>query len=80
MNDEKRSSRRAFIARTIYVGPTILTLAAARRAAAEFTGCVGPGSPCTMGNECCNFVSAMSCYQVADRSMGCMSNFPCECD
>ena len=79
MSDQTRSTRRSFLTRSVYVGPTILTLAAARRAAADFTGCVGPGSPCTMGNECCNFVGAMSCMQVG-ISTGCMGNFPCECE
>ena len=79
MSDQTRSTRRSFLTRSVYAGPTILTLAAARRAAAEFTGCVGPGSPCAMGNECCNFVNPMSCHQVGN-SMVCMETPPCECD
>ena len=83
MDSDPRSTRRAFVGRvarkTAYVAPAVLALNAARRAAADYTGCVGPGSPCVMGNECCNFASAMSCHPPGMTS-ACMGEPDCICD
>jgi hypothetical protein len=57
MKDESRTSRRAFVTgvakKAVYVAPAVLALKAAQQAAADFTGCIGPASPCVMNNECC---------------------------
>lgn len=80
MDSDHRTTRRAFVARVAtkaaYVAPAVLTLKAARRAAADFTGCTGPGSPCTMHNQCCSS-TAMACMQP--NGMGCMSMPDCTC-
>ncbi len=82
MFDEPRSTRRAFVARvarkTAYVAPAVLAPNAARRAAADYTGCQGPNSPCPMGSDCCNYVGAMSCQQP--NGMGCQGGSDCTCD
>ena len=83
MDSDPRSTRRAFVGRvvrkTAYVAPAVLALNAARRAAADYTGCVGPRSPCTMGNQCCNFVGPMSCHEPG-MTQGCMGAPDCICD
>ncbi len=83
MIDDSRSTRRALVARvarkTAYVAPAVLALNAARRAAADYTGCVGPASPCTMGSDCCNFVDSMSCHPPGMNS-ACMGEPDCICD
>jgi hypothetical protein len=57
MNDETRPTRRAFMSgvakKAVYVAPAVLALQAAQRAGADFTGCVGPGSPCNVDGDCC---------------------------
>ena len=57
MNDETRPTRRAFMSgvarKAVYVAPVVLAMQAAQRAGADFTGCVGPGSPCMTDPECC---------------------------
>ncbi len=83
MVDDPRSTRRAFVTRvarqTAYVAPAVVALNAARRAAADYTGCTGPGSPCTMHTECCSYVPlAMNCMQP-DMS-DCMGAPDCTCD
>ena len=82
MDSDPRSTRRAFVGRvarkTVYVAPAVLALNAARRAAADYTGCVGPGSPCVMHGDCCNFVSGnMACMQP--NGMNCMGTSECTC-
>ncbi len=53
MDNDTRSTRRAFVTRAAqkaaYVAPAVLALHAARRAAADFTGCIVPvrRAPCT---------------------------------
>ena len=82
MANDPRSTRRAFVARvarkTVYVAPAVMALNAARRAAADYTGCQGPNSPCTMGSDCCNFVGPMSCEQ--SPGVSCMGAPDCTCD
>jgi hypothetical protein len=57
MNDETQPTRRAFMRgvakKAAYVAPAVLAMQAARRAGAEFTGCVGPASPCSVDGDCC---------------------------
>lgn len=82
MIDEPRSTRRAFVMsvgrKAVYVAPAVMALNAARRAAADFTGCVGPGSPCTMHNECCSYeTDSMACKQ--GDGMSCMGTPKCTC-
>lgn len=76
-----RSTRRAFVKRAAkkaaYIAPAVMVLAPARRVAADYTGCTGPGSPCTMHNECCSAL-AMACRQP--DGMGCMGAPDCTCD
>ena len=73
-------TRRVFVTRAVkkaaYVAPAVMVLTAARRVAADFTGCIGPGSPCTMHNACCPN-AGMECMQP--DGMGCMSapDFTC---
>jgi hypothetical protein len=40
--------------KAVYVAPAVLAMQAAQRAGADFTGCVGPGSPCTVNADCCS--------------------------
>ncbi len=58
MNDETRPTRRSFMVglgkKAVYVAPVVLALKAAQRAGADFTGCVGPGSPCNIDGDCCS--------------------------
>ncbi|MHC4080037.1 MAG: hypothetical protein ACYS15_06945 [Planctomycetota bacterium] len=60
MNDETQPTRRAFMRgvakKAVYVAPAVLAMQAAQRAGADFTGCAGPGSPCTLDAECCSVV------------------------
>jgi hypothetical protein len=42
MNAETRPTRRAFMT------------GVAKKAGADFTGCVGPGSPCAVNADCCS--------------------------
>ncbi len=80
MDSDPRSTRRAFVGRvarkTVYVAPAVLALNAARRAAADYTGCVGPGSPCTVHSECCP-TTGMECMQPG--GMACMGASDCTC-
>ena len=74
------SSRRRFVTqaakRAAYVAPVVMVLTAARQVAADYTGCTGPGSPCTMHNECCR-LAAMACMT---GGMVCMGGPDCVCD
>ncbi len=83
MDSDPRSTRRAFVGRvarkTVYVAPAVLALNAARRAAADYTGCLGPNSPCTRGSDCGNFVGPMSCQQPGMMT-GCTGAPDCTCD
>ena len=80
---EPRSTRRGFVTgvakKAAYVAPAVMVLTAAQRVAADYTGCTGPGSPCTTGIECCNYVDAMSCHPPATM-MACMGEPDCICD
>ena len=78
MNDETRSTRRAFMGgvarKAVYVAPAVLALKAAQRAGADFTGCVGPGSPCMTDPECCPTLLCLKPNQTA-----CMGQTTCTC-
>ena len=64
--DHDTPTRRRFVTgvakKAAYITPAVMVLTAARRVAADYTGCIGPGSPCTMHNDCCS-VAAMACKQ-----------------
>ena len=80
MDQDTRSTRRVFVGRAAkqaaYVAPAVMVLTAAQRVTADYTGCVGPGSPCTMHNECCPN-AGMECMQP--NGMGCMGAPDCTC-
>ena len=77
---EPRSTRRGFVTgvakKAAYVAPAVMVLTAAQRVAADYTGCTGPGSPCTMHNQCCPN-AGMECMQP--NGMGCMGAPDCTC-
>ncbi|MHC4416224.1 MAG: hypothetical protein ACYS0G_13160 [Planctomycetota bacterium] len=78
MQDKSQPTRRAFVAgvakKAVYVAPAVLALKAAQQAAADFTGCIGPTSPCTMSNECCQ---GLQCKRPDTSS--CMGAMDCTC-
>ncbi len=78
MDHETRPSRRAFVrsvaAKAVYVAPAVLALKAARRAGADFTGCVGPGSPCNVDGDCC---TGLFCRRP--NMMDCAGQMDCTC-
>ena len=55
--------RREFVVdmarKAVYVAPAVLVLMAPRHAGADFTGCVGPGSPCNVDGDCCTGFSCL---------------------
>ncbi|MHC4217798.1 MAG: hypothetical protein ACYSU7_05005 [Planctomycetota bacterium] len=78
MNDETRPTRRAFISgvakKAVYVAPAVLAMQAAQRAGADFTGCVGPGSPCAINADCCS----VSCLTPSMMACGGAMNCTCQ--
>ena len=77
METEPRPNRRLFLTsvarKAAYVAPAVLALKAAQRARADFTGCVGPGSPCNINADCCS----VSCLQPS--MMACAGAMNCTC-
>ena len=57
-----------------YVAPAVMALKATQRAGAEFTGCFGPGSVCTVDAECC---TGYACLRV--NMMACNGAGNCTC-
>ncbi|MHC4590782.1 MAG: hypothetical protein ACYTAQ_16030 [Planctomycetota bacterium] len=74
-----RPTRRAFMSgvarKAVYVAPAVLALKAAQRAGADFTGCVGPGSPCNVDGDCC---TGLLC--VTPSMMACGGAPNCDCE
>jgi hypothetical protein len=60
--------------KAVYVAPAVLALKAAQRAGADWTGCVGPGSPCAVDAECC---PTLACLRV--NMMACDGAGNCSC-
>ena len=80
MYQEIRSTRRLFMTsaarKAAYVAPAVLALKAAQRARADFTGCVGPGSPCAINADCC---TGLSCKDPSTM-MACGGGSMCTCE
>lgn len=79
MEEETRPNRRSFVTsvarKAAYVAPVVLALKAAQRARADFTGCVGPGSPCLLDSECC---TSYLCLQLSMMACGGAMNCTCQ--
>jgi hypothetical protein len=79
MEDKSHPTRRAFVAglgrKAVYVAPAVLALKAAERAGADFTGCVGPASPCTRNQDCCQGYQCLA----PDMSLCQMTDMDCTC-
>ncbi len=79
MEEETRPNRRLFLTsvarKAAYVAPAVLALKAAQRARADFTGCVGPGSACTIDPDCCTGL-----FCVRPNMAICAGAMNCKCE
>jgi hypothetical protein len=57
--------------KAVYVAPVVLAMQAAQRAGADFTGCVGPGSPCALDAECCSVMCLRPNMAACAGAMNC---------